>query len=182
MASEPIAYRNEVNERRERTRRLVLTGLMLAVTFVFSYIESLLPPPPVPVPAHYGLANVALMYTVFYIGGKEALAVGTLKVVYGFMTRGLLAGWLSFAGTLLSLLVLLLVHKFGRGRLSILLTSVLSAIAHSVGQLIVSKIIFNSLTIKLLLPPFVLLAVVSGVVTALLLRAAIPALGKVKPS
>ena len=178
----PHTYRNQVIEQRQRVRRLVLTGLLLALTLVFSFVESMLPPPPLPVPAHYGLANVVLMYALFFVGTKEASAVGGLKVVYAVMTRGLLAGWLSFGGTLLSLIVLIIFKKIGKGRVSILLISVLSAIAHSAGQLVVSRIILNQLTIRLLLPPFIILAVVSGVVTALLLRLIVPALKSLRRS
>lgn len=174
--SNPKSYRNQVIEQRQRVRRLVLAGLLLALTLVFSFVESLLPPPPLPVPAHYGLANVVVMYALFFVGTKEAAAVSTLKVVYSTMTRGILAGWLSFGGTLLSFIALYLFKRLGNERISILLISVISAIAHSVGQLIVSRMILNDLTIRLLLPPFVILAVVSGVVTALLLRLIVPAL------
>lgn len=174
--SNPYTYRNQVIEQRQRVRRLVLTGLLLALTLVFSFVESMLPPPPLPVPAHYGLANVVLMYALFFVGTKEAGAVASLKIVYGGMTRGLLAGWLSFGGTVLSFLTLYILKKIGRGKMSILLISVLSAISHSLGQLIVSQIILNNLTIQLLIPPFVILAVVSGIVTALLLRLIVPAL------
>ena len=174
--SNPKTYRNQVIEQRQRVRRLVLAGLLLALTLVFAFVESLLPPPPLPVPAHYGLANVVVMYALFFVGTKEAAAVSTLKVVYATMTRGILAGWLSFGGTLLSFLALYLFKKLGNERISILLISVISAISHSVGQLVVSRMILNDLTIRLLLPPFVILAVVSGVVTALLLRLIVPAL------
>ena len=53
-----------------------------------------------------GLANIVVMYALFFMGGKQALVLDLLKALFVFLVSGWTAGFLSLCGGLFSLLVM----------------------------------------------------------------------------
>ena len=53
-----------------------------------------------------GLANIVVMYALFFMGPKQALVLDLLKALFVFLVSGWTAGFLSLCGGLLSLLVM----------------------------------------------------------------------------
>ena len=91
-------------------RRVALGGVLFALAMVLSFAESSIAPLLGLAPGmKLGLANVVVMYALLFLGGRAALALVLLKAGFGLLTRGAVAGLLSLAGGLLSLLV-----KIGR--------------------------------------------------------------------
>ena len=98
-------------------RLVAFTGMLFALAMVLAWLESLLAPvlglPPGVKP---GLANVVVMYALFFASPWQALLLVLLKAGFGLLTRGGVAGLLSLAGGLLSLGVMLLPTLWARLR------------------------------------------------------------------
>ena len=85
--------------------------MLFALAIVFSVVESLLTPVlGLPPGVKLGLANVVVMYAVLFISRREALLLVLLKAFFALLTRGPTAGFLSFSGSMMSFLLLVLLQ------------------------------------------------------------------------
>lgn len=160
----------------QKTRLLVLTGLMLAVAIVLSVVENMLPPLPIPVPGvKFGLSNIAVMYALFFLGKKQAFTIALLKSVFVFATRGMIASLLSLAGGVLSLVVMITLLAIFEKRISYLVTSLFGAVAHNLGQFLVITLLYTDLAILGYLPLLMVSGILAGIATATLLKFVLPA-------
>ena len=170
-----------MNKNLEKTRSLVLTGLLFAIALVLSYVESALPPifPALP-GVRPGLSNIAVMYALFFLKKPQALSIALLKSVFVAATRGLIAGLLSLSGGLASLLIMILLMFFFGRKISYTMLSVSGAVFHNLGQITAAAAIYRNAYMFVYLPALIISGVAAGVVTAALLRLIIPAFGRIK--
>ena len=114
-----------------RTKRLTLAALLVAVMLVLGYFESLLPAGPVP-GIKLGLSNSVLLLAILWLGIPEAFCLMACKVLLsGFLFAGVSAMMFSFAGGMLSMLVMSLLTRFHFGTVA---TGMAGGVAHNVGQ------------------------------------------------
>lgn len=165
---------------RLRIRRVTQLGLLLALALILSWLESLLPPPPVPLPIRYGISNVAVMYTLFFLDLPAALLLAVLKSGFVLFLRGPLAGGLSLAGGLLAVLGMGIVAYFGGRKASYLLLSIVGATLHNLGQFLVVRFLYVGAAFSVLYPLLLFAGLASGALTALLLRVLLPAVGRME--
>ena len=160
-----------------KVRRMAMLSIMLAIMFVVSALEKMLPPfPLMPPGASIGLANVVVMYTVFFIGAKEAFALNFMKAGLIALARGPIAGALSLAGGMLSVCVVVILDRVFADKISVILISAASAIAHNIGQLAVFAVIAG-LSAALYYFPFLMIAgVFLGIITGIVLNVILPVL------
>lgn len=169
----------------QAVRRLSLQALLFALCLVLSRFETLLPPPG-PFPVKYGLANIPVMYALLSMGLPSALLLAVFKSLFALAARGAMAGLLSFAGGLASVLVMYGLDRLTRSQISLILISSLGAVTHNLAQFCIILILFRasaSAAFYGLLPPLILLGLAAGVLTGLSLSAVKPylALSEKKP-
>ncbi|MGI6110239.1 MAG: Gx transporter family protein [Eubacteriaceae bacterium] len=125
------------------TRLLARLAVMTAAALVLSWLESFIPMP-FPVPgAKPGLANIAVVFTLYTMGAVPALAVSLMRVfLAGFMFGTFSSILYSLSGALLSLAVMILIKRFTDA--GIVLTSTLGGIAHNAGQLFCACLVLQT--------------------------------------
>lgn len=157
-----------------QTRKMVLMGLMLALMVVFALVERAIPLPMLPPGVNLGLANIIVMYFVFFVGAKGAFAMAVAKAGLTALTRGLVAGLLSLCGSVLSVLVVVLLLVVFKNKMSYLAAGISGAVAHNMGQLAVASLLlsFNALYYA---PILVVAGVITGAVTGSMLTVLLPA-------
>ena len=156
----------------EASRRLAETSLLFALTLVLSLLESLLPPPPVPLPVRWGLANLPLMYALIQRKLGLAYALAILKGGFALLVRGPIAAVLSLVGGVIALSLAALIFYAGRGRRSLLFISIMAAVGHQFGQVLAISKLYRGLTwssLSRFFLPFLFLAYITGTITAYLL-------------
>ncbi len=153
--------------------RVAFPGLMLAMALVLSFFESMLPALPfLPVGVKLGLSNIVTMYCLLFLGARTAFAVAVLKALFVLLTRGPIGAALSLAGGLCSVCLMLLFRRLpGLGNQ---LISIVGAVSHNVGQLILAAVILKSGYTFYYLPVMLLSGVGMGLITGLLLRLVMP--------
>ncbi len=161
------------------SRRVAMTGMLFALAIVFSVVESLLTPLlGLPPGVKLGLANVIVMYAVLFISRKEALLLVVLKAFFALLTRGPAAGFLSFSGSMVSFL-LMVVLLLPKNKPSYFILSVFSALGHNIGQLMAAVVLLG--TVSLAYAPVLLISgIIMGTITAIVLRVLLPAMEKAK--
>lgn len=154
-----------------RTHKLMLSAVLSALAVVLSFLEGLLPPLPLP-GAKLGLANVTVMYALCGVSLPCAVGVTVVKTVFALF-RGPVACLMSAIGSVLSLMVMALVHRFFRDKLSFVGLGVVGAVAHNMGQWAVSYVLLGS-AMTYYAPLLLLLAIPAGIVTGLVLNVVYP--------
>ncbi|MBO6282827.1 MAG: Gx transporter family protein [Pseudobutyrivibrio sp.] len=150
-----------------KTKRIACLGLFIALAFVLSYVEFLLPLN-IGIPgAKVGLANLVVMVALYTLGKKDAALLSFVRVALVGLTFGNLAMLLySLAGAILSFLAMLIAKR--TKLFSITGVSVLGGVFHNVGQIIVAMLVLETGSLLYYLPFLIVIGTISGVVIGLL--------------
>ncbi len=125
-------------ERKMSTKKLTHLSLLTAAALIL-YVVELQIPNPIPIPgAKLGLANIVTVYAVYGYHPGEVLMVVLVRIFLGSLFGGSMMTFLySLAGSLLCLIGMLLLKNVVNGRF-LWLASVLGAVLHNVGQMLVA--------------------------------------------
>ena len=146
-----------------KTRNLAWMGMMVAVAFVLSYIEAMLPISFGIPGIKLGLSNIVVMLCLYEGSLKQTFGIAIVRIILVGLTFGNMSMMLySLAGGLFSLLVMTLLKK--SGRFSVYGVSLMGGVMHNVGQILVAVVILQQKGLLLYYLPFLLVAgCVSGI-------------------
>lgn len=161
------------------TKKVCIFGLLGALSLVLGALENLIFPvvPFLPAGAKVGLSNIVTMFAANAFGLFGALYITLLKALFAFITRGAVAGLMSFCGGILSTAVLSLMIKKEGKSLSFIGIGVLCAVCFNLGQLFCSCLLSGAAMVgygKYLL----LFALISGTLTGVVLNIVCPRLNE----
>ncbi len=147
----------------DRTVRIVLYGMMIALAFVFSYLEHLIPLN-IGIPGiKLGLGNLVVLIALYTLGTGGAFVIAVVRIVLTGLTFGGLFSMLySLAGGLLSFVVMALLSR--SGRLHIAGVSICGGVMHNIGQLAVAMLVLETVNVWFYLPVLLISGAVTGVV------------------
>lgn len=145
-----------------RTKRVALLGLLTALALVLSWVEWLIPLSVTVPGVKLGLANLAIIFTLYRLGNRAAWGLSLLRVFLVTFTFGnAYSLWYSLAGAVLSLTVMMLMRR--TGRFSLLGVSVAGAVCHNLGQIAVAAVVLGSGSMVYYLPVLLVSGVVAGI-------------------
>ncbi|MFN0150952.1 MAG: Gx transporter family protein [bacterium] len=128
---------------RTRIRRLVDLALLVSASLVLFLFESIIP---APLPwVRLGLANVMTVAVLYLYGTRDAFLLTIFRVVLGSLLLGSFlapAFFLSLGGGLAAAAVMAAARALASRWLSIVGISVLGAVAHNAGQLVILSLFF----------------------------------------
>lgn len=151
-----------------RTKKLVFIALLVAQALVLHVIEGMLPINFGIPGAKLGLANIVTLTALYFFSFREVLSIVVLKTIMTMLVGGSVSGFLySLSGGLLSLLAMYMVYRFARLRVSIIGISVVGAVFHNLGQLLMAALIIQNIKIVFYLPLLVVSAVGTGIFVGL---------------
>ena len=75
----------------QKTRHIALSGLLFALAMALSFIEGTLVIPGLLPGMKLGLANIVVMYALFFMGPRQALVLDILKALFVFLVSGFTA-------------------------------------------------------------------------------------------
>lgn len=161
--------------------KAALGGILCAQALALSWLEGLIPAMPfMPPGAKPGFSNIVTMFAAGSLGAGQAFAVTLFKTLFAFLVRGATAGAMSLAGGLLSTAAMLLLLRSKGGRLGYIGVSVICAVCHNAAQLITAAFITGTSAVVYYAPFLGIASVITGAVTGVILKAAVPALEKMK--
>lgn len=167
-----LSSRLRINKRKVisyiMSRRLSRYALFVALAFIFSYVEALLPLN-IGIPGvKPGFANIVILLAIFsekYNTNPYIICI--LRVVLTALTFGNMTIMIySLAGGLLSSTAMLISHRINR--LSIIGVSVLGGISHNIGQLIVAALLLSTSGLLYYLPLLLIAGVITGFITGVI--------------
>ena len=152
----------------ERIKTLTRLSLFLAIGIIFNLVESLIPLP-IPIPGvKLGLANTVGLIVLYYYGPKEYISIGFLRVlIVGLIRTGVLsiAFALSLSGWALATIATLTFYSFKK--FSIYFLSIMSALFHTIGQIIIVMIIYATYGLIFYFPILLISSIITGCLVAL---------------
>lgn len=160
-------YKSKDGNQSSLTKRVAQMGMLVAVAFVLSYIEAILPISIGLPGAKIGLANLAVLSALYLLGEKEALGIAIVRLVLVAFTFGNLAAFLySIGGMICSFIGMVLLKKW-KG-FSVVGVSCVGGVLHNFGQLLVAFFILKTAVLWTYLPLLVITGVGAGVVIGLI--------------
>lgn len=149
------------------TKKVAYLGLLIALAFVLSYVEVLLPLN-IGIPgAKVGLANIVVVVALYTIGSKNAFMLSLVRVLLVGLTFGNFAMMMySLAGAFLSFIMMFLAKR--TKKLSITGVSVVGGVFHNVGQILVAMFMLETSKLIYYLPFLMVIGIISGVVIGIL--------------
>lgn len=170
------------------TKKVAWLGMLIALAFVFSYIESLIPIQLGVPGAKLGLSNLVVMVALYTLDDKYAFALAVVRIILnGFAFGGMAAMIYSLAGGMMSFLVMVSVRRIGRSsaseagvpKVSVLGVSVLGGVFHNVGQIIAAMLVLETPGLIYYLPVLAVCGTASGTAIGVLAAMVIRRVGKV---
>ena len=145
-----------------RTKRLALSAILAAMAMIFSYIEALIPLP-VPIPGiKLGLANLVIVIAIYRLGFKYAFIINCVRIIItGLLFTGLFGAIYSFAGGVLSIVVMYLLYR--TGLFSMVGVSMAGGVFHNLGQLLVACLIMSNFKLMSYFAVLLFSGLVSGI-------------------
>lgn len=160
-------------------RKTALYGLLVALAFIFSYLESLLPLS-IGIPGiKLGLANLVVLLTLYLLGDGSGLAVALLRIFLTGLTFGNPTMMVySLAGGLLSWGMMVLCRRCGA--FSIAGVSIAGGVSHNIGQLAIAAAATGTPQIVWYLPVLLLAGLLTGGLIGAAARLLLPPLKKIR--
>ncbi len=150
-----------------KTKKLTVMAMTTAVAMILSFVESQIPAFVVVPGVKIGLANIAVVFALYRLGWKEAVAISLVRVVLVSMLFGSIASlFYSLAGAVLSLTGMGLLKK--TGKFTEIMISVTGGILHNIGQIGMACLILETAALRYYLPFLLISGIIAGIVVGIL--------------
>lgn len=152
---------------KQKPQRVALYGMMIALAFLLSYVETLIPISLGIPGVKLGLANLVNIVGLYVIGVPGTVAISLVRIVLaGFTFGNLFSMVYSLAGGALSLGVMVLCRRLDC--FSQIGVSVAGGAGHNIGQLLVAALVVENTGVFYYLPFLLLAGTVAGALIGLL--------------
>ncbi|MCC3869049.1 Gx transporter family protein [Terrisporobacter mayombei] len=162
-----------------KTKKMTFLGLMVAYSLVLYIFETYIPNPLIAIfpGAKLGLSNIITLISLIILGLKDTCIILTVRIILSSIFAGPISYLLfSIGGAYLSLIGMYLSSKI-KG-FSIVGVSIIGAIGHNIGQLLVASIIVQNINMVGYLPFMLIASLVTGMFVGLVSKYCCPKLTK----
>ena len=147
---------------RNSTKKLTTLAITVSLALILSFIESRIPAF-VAIPGiKVGLANVAVIFTLYKIGYKEAIVVSIIRVLLVSFLFGTPVSLIySITGAVFSLVTMMLLKRLTP--LSEVTVSVSGGVMHNVGQITAASFMLSTNVVIYYLPFLLISGTIAGI-------------------
>ncbi len=146
------------------TRRIATDGLLTAVCFMLSYVETLLPSAGLP-GVKMGLANICVLFALYRLTTWDAVVISGVRIILNWIIFGNISGAIySVFGAILSLGAMYMLKK--SGKFSTIGVSLAGGAVHNFGQVLAAVIMLGPGALGYL-PPLLILGEATGAVNGI---------------
>lgn len=148
-------------------KKIAFYGLLIALAFVLSYIESLIPVFVAIPGAKLGLTNLVVLIALERFGKRDAFIINMIRILLvGFTFGNTFSLLYSLAGGILSFLIMILLKK--TKKFSLVGISVGGGVGHNIGQIIVAAFVLETGALIYYLPFLFVIGTAAGVIIGIL--------------
>lgn len=147
-------------------RRVALCGMMVALAFILSYVEHLIPFNFGIPGIKLGLANLVVVLALYTLNLRDAFIIAVIRIILTGLTFGGLFSMLySLAGGLLSFILMAFLSR--KNLLGTIGVSICGGIAHNVGQLLVAMCVLETGNVWYYFPVLLISGAITGTLIGL---------------
>ncbi|MBQ8448249.1 MAG: Gx transporter family protein [Clostridia bacterium] len=152
-----------MKNRHKKIRKLTFLSLCAAAAILLSYVEALIPPIFTAIPGiKIGLPNIAIIFILYRFGLRDAAVVSFVRLITVTLLFGnTLTFMYSFAGALLSLLLMAIIKK--ANFLSAIGVSVAGGVSHNLGQILIAMLLLDTAEIGYYMIILAITGIISGI-------------------
>lgn len=150
-----------------KTKKLTYVTMLIALAIVINVAENAFLPE-LPLGIRFGLANIIALIAINLFSYKEMTTINIMRVVLANLITGTIFGtkfFIALGGIVLSSIALIILKKL---KCSIVFSSIISALAHMIGQILVVSFIYGTLNMFLAFPLYIVSAVGTGFLTGII--------------
>lgn len=148
-------------------KRTAYFGVLAALAIIFGYIEVIFPFHIGIQGVKLGIANLVIVIVLYKMGNQAAFAVSIVRIVVsGFLFSNAFSILYSIAGSILSLVVMIILKK--KGWFSVYGVSVAGGVMHNIGQLLMAALVTQTVSIFYYVPVLLVAGMVAGLVIGIL--------------
>ena len=152
--------------RNKKTLQLTTMAFIIAFAMILSFLESRIPAFVAIPGVKVGLANIAVIFTLYKLGVKEAITVSIIRVLMIAMLFGSAVSLIySVCGAILSLASMILLKKLTP--LTEVAISVTGGVMHNVGQIAAASFMLSTNVVVYYLPFLLVSGTIAGVVVGI---------------
>ena len=151
-----------------KTKKVTFLSLMVAYSLVLYIIETYIPNPLIAIfpGAKLGLSNIITLVSLLILGVRDTFIILTVRIILSSIFAGPMSYLLfSIGGAYLSLICMYLCNKLKN--LSVICVSIVGAIGHNIGQLLVASMIVQNINMIGYLPFMLIASLVTGIFVGL---------------
>ncbi len=157
-----------MNTKMNKTKKIAIMAIFVAIGLVFQYVESYFAPVNIP-GGKLGLANMVSIINIFMFGGVNATLIAVLRAMLGcLLFGGVSAIPYSVLGAFFAVLSMWGAKKWLYPKTSMIGISIIGAAVHNISQIIVAVLVFSSWYVLSYLPGLLIIAVICGAATGYL--------------
>ncbi|MCT4605122.1 MAG: Gx transporter family protein [Marinisporobacter sp.] len=176
-----MVYPNKREYKMSKTQKMIFISLLVSQAIVLSFIEKMIPLNFSIPGAKLGLANIITLTSLYLFSFKETFAIILLRTIMAAFIGGSVSGFLySISGAILSFLIMYLLMRMSLEKISTIGISVVGAVFHNLGQLLMAAFIIQNLRLVIYLPMLMLTGVVTGMVVGITVKFLLGFLRKIK--
>lgn len=146
-----------------KTKKMTFLGIMVGYSLALYILETYIPNPLIAFfpGAKLGLSNIITLISLLIFGIKDTLIIVTIRVILSSIFAGPLSYLLfSIGGAYLSLILMYFISKIEG--FSIIGISIIGAIGHNLGQVLVASLIVQNLLVITYLPFLLVTSLATG--------------------
>ena len=148
-------------------KRIATYGMLIALAFVLSYLESLLPSFVAVPGVKLGLTNLVVMVALYRMKPVDAITINIIRIILVGLSFGNAFSLIySIAGGVLSFIVMYLLKK--SNHFSAIGVGVGGAVAHNMAQLFVAAIVMQTAGVVFYLPVLIISGLIAGIAIGVL--------------
>ena len=152
------------------TKKIAKLSMLLSISVVLALVESFIPIFSGIAPGiKLGLANIVIVFAIYYLSIKDVIYISVLRVILmGILRTGLfsISFFFSLSGALFSIFLMYLAKNMTK--MSVVGVSVIGAIGHSVGQILIAVLFLSNINIFYYLPVLLISSVITGVIVGII--------------
>lgn len=157
-----------MEKKKVNTKKISGIGLMIALAFVLSYIESMMPIN-IGIPGiKAGFSNIVVIFSLYVYSPLAAFGIAIVRIILVGLTFGNFASLMySFAGGMLSFVIMYVLRRLDL--FSVKGVSVAGGVSHNIGQIIVAMLVLKTKLLIYLyyLPALIISGTIAGIVVGI---------------
>lgn len=163
-----------------KTKKMVFLSLLVSQALVLHIFESMIPVPFITPGAKLGLANIVTVVSLYLFGEIETFLVIIVRLLLSSLLGGSISSLLySIAGALFSFIIMVLIKRIGKDKVSLIGVSAAGAVFHNIGQIIIAALVVQNVNISLYLPVLTMSGIGTGFFVGLTSRYILNHLNKI---